>query len=128
MKNKKIVVGFIILMLIALGVASAIIIQLDEPRQPTTETSSVDMAEQPALAEVIRFTAEPGKSILEQLEHKAAIETKNSAYGVYVDAINGKRGGEEGKYWAFYIDGEMAQIGADTYITEGGELIEWKFE
>ena len=43
-------------------------------------------------------------------------------YGLYVKAVNGKTYDfeEDGKYWAFYIDGEYALTGIDqTEIQEG---------
>ena len=37
---------------------------------------------------------------------------------------------EESKkeYWAFYINGKMANVGAADYQTKEGDKIEWKIE
>lgn len=50
------------------------------------------------------------------------IEGEESAYGLYVKTVNGITVDydKDGKYWAFYVDGEYASAGVDsTDITEG---------
>ena len=77
--------------------------------------------------EVVSYVALPGESVLGQLQREATVETKASPYGTLVESINGVVNGADGKYWLFYVDGQMAEKGADAYITDGGEKIEWKF-
>jgi hypothetical protein len=76
----------------------------------------------------ILYAGEDGKTALEILKQKADVLTKDSDYGEYVDSINGLQGGTGGKYWTFYVNGQMAQVGAGTYQTKNGDRIEWKFE
>lgn len=76
----------------------------------------------------VTYTAKKGDTALAGLQNVASVTTKDSAYGAYVDSINGLEAGTDGKYWAFYIDGKLATAGAGLYIAKGGELIEWKFE
>ena len=45
-----------------------------------------------------------------------------------VDTIGDKTGGEDNKYWSYYINEEYGTIGADKQIVESGDVIEWKFE
>ena len=50
------------------------------------------------------------------------IAGEESSYGLYVKTVNGITldYDKDGKYWAFYIDGEYAMTGVDaTKITEG---------
>ncbi len=50
------------------------------------------------------------------------IAGEESEYGLYVKTVNGETldFDEDGKYWAFYIDGEYGMTGVDTTeITEG---------
>lgn len=77
-------------------------------------------------ADSVAFTAIPGKSVLAQLKQVAKVKTVDSTYGPYVDSINGKAGGTNGKYWVFLVDGKSSTIGADKYMTKGGEAITWK--
>jgi hypothetical protein len=46
----------------------------------------------------------------------------------YVTAIKGRTAKENKEYWALYVDGEMAQVGAGTLVTEDGQQIQWKLE
>lgn len=50
------------------------------------------------------------------------IAGEDSEYGLYVKTVNGETldYDEDGKYWAFYVDGEYGMTGVDaTEITEG---------
>ena len=50
------------------------------------------------------------------------IEGHKAEYGLYIDAVNGipLNWDKDGKYWAFYIDGEYALTGVDsTDVTAG---------
>lgn len=52
------------------------------------------------------------------------IEGEDSEYGLYVKTVDGITVDydTDGKYWAFYVDGEYAQSGVDsTEITAGSE-------
>ena len=58
----------------------------------------------------------------EALIAEGLIEGHETEYGLYVDSVNGVAldWDEDGKYWAFYINGEYAMTGVDaTEITEG---------
>lgn len=78
---------------------------------------------------VINYIGNKGETALAQLKRVAPnVATKQSSYGEYVDSIDGLKGGTDGKYWSFYINGSLATEGAGAYISKGGEIIEWKFE
>ena len=51
-------------------------------------------------------------------------------FGLYVDTVCGERHlyEEDGKYWAFYIDGVMAPAGVDTTKIEAGKVYELRAE
>ena len=58
----------------------------------------------------------------EVLIEEGLIEGHETEYGLYVDSVNGIAldWDKDGKYWAFYIDGEYAMTGVDaTEITAG---------
>ena len=58
----------------------------------------------------------------EALVEEGLIKGHDTEYGLYVDSVNGVAldWDKDGKYWAFYIDGEYAMTGVDaTEITEG---------
>jgi hypothetical protein len=45
-----------------------------------------------------------------------------------VNSINGAAGGTDGKYWQYYVNGELPTIGADKYILKNGDVLTWSFE
>lgn len=74
------------------------------------------------------FTDE--KIVGDALMKVGLISGEDSDYGLYVKTVNGVTldFDTDGKYWAFYINGEYAVSGVDTTeITEGG-LYEFRAE
>lgn len=67
-------------------------------------------------------------SVLQRAAASASISLE-VARGFYPIVINGKRNGEEGKRWVFYVNGERKNNGAplEAEIKEGDEVV-WKFE
>lgn len=58
----------------------------------------------------------------EALVEEGLIKGHTTEYGLYVDEVNGIAldWNKDGKYWAFYINGEYAMTGVDsTEITNG---------
>lgn len=99
---------------------------------PSTATDSVqtEQAAEPAeQANYISYVAVKGQTALAQLKDvNDSVVTEKSTYGEYVASINQLKGGTEGKYWSFYINEKLADVGAGSYTAEGGEKIEWKFQ
>ena len=48
--------------------------------------------------------------------------------GVFIKSIDGVKNGDQGKYWLYYINGEMPTLAADKITVKGGDGIEFKFE
>lgn len=58
----------------------------------------------------------------EALQALGLLEGEQGDYGLYITSVNGipLKWEEDGKYWAFYIDGEYAMSGVDrTDVTAG---------
>ncbi len=75
----------------------------------------------------IAYEGETGKSALELLKAKYTATTKQSSYGEFVTSIDGKEGNGP-KYWAFYLNGKLADVGAGAYNSKNGDKIEWRLE
>ena len=58
------------------------------------------------------------------------IAGEDSAYGLYVKTVDGLTldYDKDGKFWAFYVDGEMASSGVDTTDIVAGSTYEFKAE
>ncbi len=66
------------------------------------------------------------KTVGEALLDAKLIEGENGAYGLYVKTVAGKTYDydKDGKYWAFYVNGEMSPTGVDmTDITDGSRYM-----
>lgn len=76
------------------------------------------------------YEGEGGKTALERLQEVAEeFEVAGSGANTYVTSINGLEADmSENEFWALYVDGRAAQMGAGTLETKNGQLIEWKLE
>jgi len=61
-------------------------------------------------------------------KNKIPVTTKISDMGTFVQAIGDKQGGQGGKYWMYYVNSLLANVGADKYELKAGDRVEWKFE
>ena len=118
--------------LVTLAIAIFAVVGLNnKPKGSASDLPAQHSASQqqpPERSDVVSYKGVNDKTALELLKEVAQVETKDSSYGVYVDTINGIKGGTDGKYWTFYVNGSMATTGADAYKTKDGEVIEWKFQ
>ena len=66
----------------------------------------------------------------EALTEVKLIEGHDSEYGLYVDTVNGITldWEKDGKYWAFYVDGEYAATGVDTTEITAGAVYSFRAE
>ena len=76
----------------------------------------------------IQYPGVEGKTALELLKASHSVETKEFAgVGEYVVSIDGLAPDAK-HFWAFYVNGQQAQLGAGAYATKSSEVIEWKLE
>lgn len=79
-----------------------------------------------AFVDYISYVGITGKTALDLLDARAAVV--QAASGLVV-SINGRKADNgQHEYWAFYINGKVAQVGPKDYITKDGDKIEWKIE
>lgn len=125
---RRVVVTILISSVVLMGLLLIVNTLQHDTTGPTQSTVEGTTTSGEQLASV-QFTAVPGVSVLDQLiDYNETVEVVQSDMGTYIDSINGLVGGTDGKYWSFYVDDEMAKVGAQQYITSGGEVITWKFQ
>ncbi|MFA6098140.1 MAG: DUF4430 domain-containing protein [Patescibacteria group bacterium] len=56
------------------------------------------------------------------------LKTSTSDYGVLVQGIGEMIGGQDDKYWIYYVNGEMALNSVDKQMVNPGDKIEFRFE
>lgn len=80
-----------------------------------------------AAVSAIAYDGEDGKNALDLLKSKTQIQTQDSSIGIFVISINGVTNSED-HFWMFYVNGELAQVGPDQYITKNADKIEWRYD
>ncbi len=84
--------------------------------------------------EIFQIDFAEGTTVFDALKNKAeelGLNLKTKTYegmGVFIEAIGDKENGQDGKYWLYYVNGEMPMESADKMIIELGDKIEFKFE
>lgn len=69
------------------------------------------------------------ETALELLRKASQVVVKGEGEAAYVVGINKVVADDAKKeYWAFYVNGRLAPVGAGSYKLVGGEQIEWKLE
>lgn len=81
---------------------------------------------------VFSVKMEKDSTALAQLQKAAVdnniiIEVKTESFGSYVDSLDGLKGGTDGKYWLYSVNGKEAAVGADQYKLAEGDVAEWRF-
>ncbi len=81
-----------------------------------------------------QVTVEKGTTILNLLEtmnqedERVQLGTKAYAdFGVLVESIGNLSNGTDNKYWQYNVNGVAPMVGADAYLLNGGEEVEWNF-
>jgi hypothetical protein len=79
-------------------------------------------------SEQISYQGQQGRTALDILKQTHSVDTQEFAgFGEFVTGINGVSAGTT-HFWAFYVNGKMADVGADAYITKDSDVVEWKLE
>lgn len=128
LSKKIIIISGVALAAIGLGGAYAYQNQQEtpSPASPVAEVTEI----KPSVvvqADKVSYRGEAGKNALELLKKHVSVETKTSSLGEYVVSINGNDGGGT-KYWLFYVNDKQASVGADAYVSQAGDSIEWRLE
>ena len=70
-------------------------------------------------------------SLLEELAEKENLIIESSSYpemGVFVESIDGLKGGADNKWWQYWINEVLGEVAADKKEAKAEDVIEWKFE
>ena len=57
-----------------------------------------------------------------------SFETKTYDIGIFIESIASKKNGDNGKYWLYYVNGEMPQVSSDKKELKAGDGVEFRFE
>lgn len=120
-------------LLLAVGLLAGCAQGEDTPAADTTASSTVAADDASSeLADDVELTYEgvAGKTALELLvaaDPTAVVQGEGE--NAFVTGIDGREAQDSAKeFWALYVNGEMAQVGAGSLVTETGDEITWKLE
>lgn len=116
-KSKLIVLA--VPLVVAAGVIGAVSSYNASPKPQITTQQS--------LTTDVKYRGVEGNNALELLKKYASVQTKHYSFGDLVTSINGTPGNSP-KYWSFYVNGKMSDVGASTYMTHKTDNIEWKLQ
>lgn len=91
-------------------------------------TTTNDQPVQQVPTATIKYQGVEGKTALELLKNSHTVTTKQFSFGEMVVAIDGVEPAPNEAYWAFYVNGSLAAVGAGSYVTKNGDQIEWRLE
>lgn len=74
--------------------------------------------------EEISYVGHEGTDALTILREEASVDAENG----FVTAINGRKADASKEFWAFYVNGKQAEVGAGEYLTKDSDQIVWKIE
>lgn len=97
-------------------------------------TNDVTLAVEGVLAET-QLTVRASTTVLELLttldgtEDMLKLQTENhDELGTLVVSLGEHTNGEDDRYWHYYVNDELPMIGANQYVLQEGDHIEWRFE
>ena len=81
---------------------------------------------------IFAYKEETVFSILEEFTERNSIFLKSTYYeqfdSVLIDSIGINQNGGNGKYWQYYVNGDIPMVGCDKFNIFNGDYIEWRFE
>lgn len=97
---------------------------------PTATSSAAPSATDDATAApTFAYEGEEGRTVLDLLlEKDPSAEVSGEGENAYVVGIEGRTADAEKEFWALYVNGEFAQVGAGSLVTRTGDEVEWKLE
>lgn len=102
-----------------------------QPAKVSKATVIINNSERDIYHNEVSFAGEKtALFLLEKVTNEAAInlETKQYDFGVSIEKIGEQKGGDNGKYWLYYVNGEMASVGVDQKNIKDGDTVEFKFQ
>ena len=112
---------YLIILTLAAGLSvSGASCSLLTTKQVNSNTANTNVA----TTGVVTYAGQDGKNALELLQQKHSVDV--SAQG-FVNAIDGRKPGDH-EFWAFYVNGKQAEVGAKEYASKSSDAIEWKLE
>jgi hypothetical protein len=96
--------------------------------QPQSNVATPAPQTTPKVTDYVKYTGVGGKNALDLLKAKYPnqVQTKNySGIGEFVQSIAGAAADSK-HFWEFFVNGKSSNVGASSYTTKNGDVLEWK--
>ncbi len=129
MNNNNNTIRYILVALIVILLSWAVIAKKNNPvSEPEVRDDAAKIENLEPEVEVISYAGVDGKNALELLKENYQTDTTVSdGVGEFVTAIENQAAGEN-QFWALYLNGKMATVGASELETKNGDIVEWNLE
>ena len=81
---------------------------------------------------LVAYKEDTAFSLLERCSEKNGFSVESTYYAQFdstlVNSINNAVGGTNGKYWQYYVNSELSNVGADKCMITNGDSLQWNFE
>ncbi len=81
---------------------------------------------------LVAYPGDTAYSLLERSAQQNGFTVESTYYEQFdstlINSINNAVGGTDGKYWQYYVNGQLPEIGADKCILTNGDVVSWSFE
>jgi hypothetical protein len=81
---------------------------------------------------LVAYKEDTAFSLLERCSVKNGFTVTSTYYAQFdstlIDSINNAAGGTDGRYWQYYVNGQLPNVGADKCLISNGDSVRWSFE
>jgi hypothetical protein len=118
LKNNWKQIFLVVLVILTIGY----VMNLKEESKRINEEYGQEMVE----TKTFKYEGKDGVDALTLLKKETKVELDDVGMVVSIGGV--KTDSKKREFWAFYVNGEMAQVGSADYKTRNGDIIEWKLE
>ena len=81
---------------------------------------------------LVAYQSDTAFSLLERSAQQNGFTVDSTYYAQFdstlINSINNAVGGADGKYWQYYVNGQLPEVGADKCTVTNGDVLIWNFE
>ena len=128
--NKHSVLSLLLLILLSAAIALSVVGCADDNNSQTGEKAfTVEVYHADGTQKTFEFKTDK-ETVGDVLLEADLISGTEGEYGLMILTVNGETHdyNEDGKYWAFYVDGEYAMSGVSTTAVTDGAVYAFKVE
>src|SRR3990170_1989593 len=107
----------------------------ESPASPQKETIEVKLLIEHGTKKTYSIEVPAGSTVYDLLKevsskHNFSLDASNdSSYGAFIEEIDGVRNDPQAaKYWLYYLNGKLANLGASSQRLSAGDKVLWKYE